>query len=518
MSTPKRHIIEQLETYKDLFDNAHDLIHILEPDGRVIYINNAWEKILGYPQEEIEGTSIYSYVDETDRSRFIEYRRNIVEGREVDTTIVVGMISRGGGVVYIEGFVSAKIVDGRTLYTRGIFRDITARLKDEAELRAVNQKLRERENNFQQLLFHAPDAVVVIDTQSRISYWNPKAESIFGWKAAEVLGKNLADVIIPVQYRKAHEEGMKRYLATGEQRVLNKTVEITALNYDRKEFYIALTISSTVHHGMPAFIAFIRDIDGQKKNALELEQKKVQLEISNQELEQFAHVASHDMKEPIRKIMLLVERIQTDNLNALSDRSQHHLDRIEKSAFRLAKMVDGVLAHSSLKGGVLVFERVDLNEIMEGILSDLELSIREKNATFKYSALPVIEGAPFLIFQLFYNLVINSLKFTRAGVSPVIEITASGISRDDIKRHGMDDTVYYYEIVVRDNGIGFHQAHAEQIFESFSRLHSKDRFEGTGLGLSLCRSIVEKHKGLISAQGREGEGASFYIILPEVQQ
>lgn len=513
MPTVRQHI-EALETYKDLFDNAHDLIHFLEPDGRIIYVNNAWKKNLGYSEEEIEGTSIYRLVQKDDRDRFIDYRKDIIQGLHRDPEIILGMVHKNGNVVHLQGFVSTKFVNGKSLYTRGIFRDVTTRLRNETRLKLLYGQLQERESNLQKLLAHAPDSVVVVDSQSRILYWNPKAEAVFGWSAAEVTGKSLTQLIIPPQYRKAHEEGMTRYVVTGEQRVLNRTVEITALNRENKEFYVALTISSTVQNGQSAFIAFIRDINEQKKNEQELEHKRYELELSNQELEQFAHVASHDMKEPIRKMLVLTEQLQMDSSNIFSEKSKNYIDRIRKSATRLAQLVDGVLAHSSLGGEEAGIQKVSLDELMAKIESDLELPLQQKKAVLKYSNLPVIHGAPFLIYQLFYNLINNSLKFTRSGVKPVIEIETRRISLSDANEYGLMNNSPYYEIVVKDNGIGFRSEHAQSIFRRFVRLNSRDNFEGTGLGLAVCKTIVEKHEGAIVAYGEENVGATFKIILP----
>lgn len=517
LASSKKQIIDTLETYRDLFDNAHDLIHIVEPEGQIIYVNKAWEKLLGYPQEDIEGKSIYSFIHESDRASFIDYRNNILQGIVVNPGAIVRMTARNGRIIYLEGAISSRIVDGKALYTRGIFRDVTERLENESGLASMHLQLKERESNLHRLLFHAPDAIIVVDSASRIIYWNPKAEVIFGWKGEEVSGKSLTDFIIPQQYRKAHEEGMKRYLATGQENVLNRTVEITALNRNGKEFYVALTISSTSQNGSPAFIAFIRDIDEQKKNAAELEQKKLQLELSNQQLEQFAHVASHDMKEPIRKILLFIDRLKTDRANGLSDQSRNYLDRMEKSASRLSDMVEGVLAQSSLSGENSKVESVSLEEVIANVVADLDLSIQQKLATISYGQLPTIEGVPFLMYQLFYNLINNSLKFTRADVKPVIAITVSEMDSGWLQEYGLNAANVHYEICLSDNGIGFRQANAELIFKTFSRLHSKDEFEGTGLGLSLCKAIVEKHHGVIMAHGQENAGATFRIILPKFQ-
>lgn len=517
MASSKKQIVDTLETFRDLFDNAHDLIHIVEPEGQIIYVNKAWEKVLGYPQHEIEGRSIYSFIHESDRMSFLDYRTSILRGVVPPSAAIIRMISKYGEIVYLEGAISTRTVEGRTLYTRGIFRNVTERLENESRLKSMHLQLQERESNLHKILYQAPDAIIVVDSASRILFWNPKAEEIFGWTAGEVSNQSLTDFIIPVQYRKSHAEGMKRYLATGQEHVLNRTVEITALNKNGKEFYVSLTISSTSQNGSPAFIAFIRDIDEQKKNAAELEQKKLQLELSNQQLEQFAHVASHDMKEPIRKILLFLERIQTDKANALSEQSENYLMRMLKSASRLSDMVEGVLAHSSLNGENSEVESVDLKEVIAHVVSDLDLSFEEKHATISYGDLPIIEGIPFLMYQLFYNLINNSLKFTRSGVTPSLAITVSEMDASLLQAYGLNTHQVHYEIRLSDNGIGFRQEHAALIFKTFSRLHSKDQFEGTGLGLSLCKTIVEKHHGIILANGRENEGATFQIILPRFQ-
>jgi two-component system, LuxR family, sensor kinase FixL len=510
----KRRLAERFETYQDLFDNALDLIHVVEPDGTIIYVNNAWITVLGYSSDETEGKSIYSFVHKDDRDRFIQYRENIIQGVGNNNGVVVSLISRAGSRIYVDGSVTAKFDNGKALYTRGIFRDISARLKNEEQLRLMTAQLKERESNLRQLLHHAPDAIIVIDAESRIRYWNPKATDIFGWTADEVSGKRITEVIIPVQHREAHDLGMKRYLQTGEQHVLNKTIEITALDKHKREFYVALTISATMQDSEKAFIAFIRDIDDQKRNAIELQQKRSQLEQSNQQLEQFAHVASHDMKEPIRKIKLFTERIRTDAENSLSELSKKHISKIERSASSLTALVDGILSYSSLKGEEFKKDNVDLNEVMKNVVSDLELVLQQKDAVVKYKNLPSISCAPLLIYQLFYNLISNALKFSRPEMSPVVDVTAAVVPKAEIIRYRLDKNIPYFEIMVRDNGIGFSQQYAERIFDAFARLNSKEKFEGTGLGLALCKTIVERHGGVIKAFGTENVGSKFVIILP----
>lgn len=193
-----------------------------------------------------------------------------------------------------------------------------------------------------------------------------------------------------------------------------------------------------------------------------------------------------------------------------------YVEKIESAATRVYAMIDGVLMYSSLDTEIVSAENIDLNKIIATIQSDLELLIAEKDATINYKDLPSIEGSPILIYQLFYNLINNSLKFAKKDVPPLIEIynnSAAADLRHDLHASGE----IYVRIIVKDNGIGFNNDEANIIFKTFSRLNPKDKYEGTGLGLALCKKIVERHGGSISTQGDENVGATFEIILPVKQ-
>lgn len=496
---------ENEKRYKDLFDNAHDLIHIALPDGRLLYANASWIKVLEYTQDEIQGQSIYSFVDDKDRGRFVEYRQASLEGQS-HQSISVSLRRKNGEEVIVEGFVSAKIKDGRPAYTTGIFRDITQKVKNERQLQLYNEQLQEREYNLQQLLLFAPDAIIVIDAAGKVLFWNPKAEAIFGWTEAEMQGRLLTETIIPPQYREAHNNGMRRYLTTGEARVLNRTIDVSALHKNGNEFYISLTISTTRQKGQLAFIAFIRDTSEQRIAELELEKKRKQLEESNQQLEQFAHVASHDMKEPIRKITLYSGRLEDEDLSA---NAKNYLQKIQDAAKRLTNMVEGVLKYATASSAADEKETIQLKEIIKSIGEDLELVIAQKKAVIECSEFPPFKGVPFLIYQLFYNLINNSLKFSKEHVPPHIKIKAAIINNDAAGKEAS-----YIQFLVVDNGIGFEKEYASLVFNTFTRLHPKDKYEGTGLGLALCKNIVEKHGGTITASGEKNKGATFTILLP----
>lgn len=237
----------------------------------------------------------------------------------------------------------------------------------------------------------------------------------------------------------------------------------------------------------------------------ELAELNRELKQSNEDLQQFAHVASHDLKEPLRKIKTYISRLEEDIDTRLSVNSRTYVGKMYLAADRMYSMIDGVLAYSTISGSKQAIQNIDLNRIINDIANDLEVLITQKRAIIRYKELPNIEGATVLIYQLFYNLISNSLKFCRNDAFPVIIIKSTLINDDDQQ---------YVQIELSDNGIGFNDEEAAFIFNTFARLNPKDKYEGTGLGLSLCKKIVQRHKGKIYANGITSQGATFVITLP----
>jgi light-regulated signal transduction histidine kinase (bacteriophytochrome) len=233
--------------------------------------------------------------------------------------------------------------------------------------------------------------------------------------------------------------------------------------------------------------------------------RTLELQRSNDDLQQFAHVASHDLKEPVRKVKTFSNKLQDEFQSQLGERGNRLINKIITATDRMDSMINGVLNYASLAGAQNSFQSVDLSQVVTNIVVDLEILINEKNAEINFQDLPNVYGNQDLLYQLFYNLINNALKFSKEGAHARIDIIARSVDQSSVQ---LD------EITVRDNGIGFDQEYAEQIFTTFFRLNSKDKYEGSGLGLALCKKIVERHGGSISAKGIKNQGAEFTILLP----
>ncbi|WP_343672158.1 response regulator [Chitinophaga sp.] len=243
----------------------------------------------------------------------------------------------------------------------------------------------------------------------------------------------------------------------------------------------------------------------------ELQEMNQALEESNYELQQFASVASHDLKEPLRKIQLFGTILRDRHLGANPDALQY-MERIVSSSERMSRLISDLLKYSRLSADN-TFEPVNLNGLINEILADLELSVRDADAEIVVEELPIVEAIPGQIRQALQNIISNALKFRRPGVRVLITIKAEIVEDKDFESDVLE-TGKYCRIVVSDNGIGFDEKYLPKIFTLFQRLHSTDAYEGTGIGLSIAKKVIEKHQGIISAQSREDEGARFIMILP----
>lgn len=339
-----------------------------------------------------------------------------------------------------------------------------------------------------------------------IEYANRAIENLLGFKPKQVTGKRLSEFTTQLD-----DNSMERYkevVETGDMMEYENSIKV---GDDIRWFFIRLArredgVTSTFH-----------EITTLKKSEEELKQSVEELAKSNAELEQYAYVASHDLQEPLRKIQTFGNLLWERNHDNLDEKGKQQLQKILSSSARMSTLIKDILGYSSLRDQP-EFERTSLNEELQLVLQDLDLLITQRRAIIKTAGLPTIDAIPLQMHQLFFNLLNNALKFVPAERKPLIEIKCRSIPAEEIKaREDLVNDTKYYEIEVADNGIGFNNSHAEQIFGLFKRLHPKDSYGGSGIGLALCYKVVQNHNGVIFAEGEEDKGARFHVILPAQQ-
>lgn len=253
----------------------------------------------------------------------------------------------------------------------------------------------------------------------------------------------------------------------------------------------------------------LTDLTTVKKLQIDLETMVNELKKSNASLEEFAYVASHDLQEPLRKIQVFSERLKKDVGDDLSEENKRVFDRMIAATERMSQLINDLLSYSQLTTKPSAFKNIDLEDLVQQVLSDLEAAVTEKNVTISVGELPQVKGDGVQLRQLFQNLISNSLKYSKEEADPVISISSSIVQKEI-----NDITCSFHLIEVADNGIGFEQQHVERIFKVFQRLHGRSEYPGTGIGLAIVQKVVENHHGYITAESEPGKGSTFKVYLP----
>ncbi|QTE21438.1 CHASE3 domain-containing protein [Polaribacter cellanae] len=256
------------------------------------------------------------------------------------------------------------------------------------------------------------------------------------------------------------------------------------------------------------------DITEEVENYRLLEERNLELERNNKELSSFNHVASHDLQEPLRKIQTFISRLDDKEADNLSEKGTLYLKRIKTAASRMRLLIDDLLQFSRTNKSEEVLEATNMNLILENAKQELAETILDKKAKITSDAIPVMTVIPFQAQQLFINLIGNSLKYSKKELAPTINISYCKVAADDVPKLKKPKYSNYHKLTFVDNGIGFNQEFAEKIFVLFSRLHNKNEYSGTGIGLSICKKIVDNHQGYIFAKGKLNKGAIFEVFLP----
>lgn len=501
----------KIDLYHRMIEEIQDYaIILLDRNGIIQNWNKGAEKIKRYSEKEIIGKhfSIFYLQEDLDR-KLPEIL--IREATRTGRAIHEGWRKRKDGSRFWGSITLTAIHDDKdnVIGFSKVTRDLT-------EKKIVEDNLRMSEERYHQMVAEVQDyAIILLNEQGIIENWNTGAEKIKGYTAKEAIGRSFEMFYTPED----RADNLPKKLLNTAREQGKALQEGWRVRKDGTRFWGTIVI--TALHGKDGhiigFSKVTRDLTQQKITDDKLRAYTRELEIQNGELEQFAYVASHDLQEPLRKIQTFAELIQENYED--KDFAKRYFEKLDSSARRMSELVKSLLDYSRLTRETAVSidgpdkTEVDLNIIFAEVVQDFELLIEEKKAKVRAENLPVITGNRMQLGQLFSNLISNSLKF--CDKAPKIQIRSTIVDREEVEKDGNILLHHeYYKITFEDNGIGFEQHYDKIIFALFQRLHGKQDYAGTGIGLALCKKIVENHSGTIDAVSELGKGAIFNVYLP----
>jgi PAS domain S-box-containing protein len=514
---------EKKEMLLSLVENSPDFMAAATKDNRLFYMNSCGRKLLGIPDsQDISAMTTEDLYPAADFKKMNEQVYSALNaGKKWSGTVYVKHFVTDALIPCHADFVVIKDPEGHVFGRGATLRD----LRPELNAKKEQQKLLS-------LLENSRDFVSLSDEEGFVSYVNAAGLKLLGLDSLEEAKRHNSDYIMPEELDKLKDVINKQLFSrgfwTGEILYRHfKTGEIVPVEATTMLVYDPVTGNS---QGRASIARDLREEKAARKqridNELELERivemrtselKKanIDLNIVNQNLEQFAYVASHDLQEPLRKINMFSALLQDKYQDQLNETGMRNLGIIRNAATRMTTLIQDLLAFSRVSRQDHLFEKVKLQDTVQQILTDFDLLIQQKNAVVEYDALYAVPGIPLHMAQLFHNLISNALKFSKEGVSPVIKISSRMMEPDEIALHPqLQNGIPYGEIRISDNGIGFAPTYAKKIFVIFQRLHGRGEYEGSGIGLALCQKIVTAHHGVIYADSEEAKGATFIVILP----
>ncbi|MDR3448916.1 MAG: PAS domain S-box protein [Alphaproteobacteria bacterium] len=484
-----------------IVDNALDGLITIDKRGLIETFNPACGRIFGYTAEEVVGQNVKMLMPEPYHSEHDGYLHNYqttgqpkiigTPGREVSGR------RKDGTVFPLDLSVSSFELEDGAHYC-GIIRDVSLR-----QLSA--QHLKDESERVLAIMKTVLDGVITISDRGLIQSFNPAAVRIFGYEPEEVIGQNVK-ILMPEPYHSGHDNYLHNYLTTGEKKVIGIGREVSAKRKDGSIFPMELGVNEMSIQGERMFVGTIRDITERKKAELEIKRYLASLKRSNQELDDFAHIASHDLKEPLRGLSNNAMFLKEDVGDRLDQACVKRLDRMVFLCERMERLVNDLLYFSRLGRQELAVQRTDLNEVVRDIESMMENTLHETHTTIVIDLeLPVITCDLPRVTEAFRNLITNAIKYNDKPEKRI------AIGYEFIN----GERAYY----VRDNGIGISEQFHSDVFRIFKRLNDEDdSVKGTGVGLTFVKKIVERHDGRIWIDSKVGEGTTFYFTINQPRE
>lgn len=476
--------------------------------GRIVVVNSQAEKLFGYAREELVGQSVESLMPARFRTNHPGFRHGYAaqpHSRPMAAGSELFGLRKDGTEFPVE--ISLSPVENSVLRARLRGADpqgatlVLSAIRDVTAARAAEKALRASEARFRSILESAPDAMVIADDQGRIVLANAETERLFGYLRDELIGRHV-ELLVPGRFRDMHPRHRREYTAKPRTRSMGEGRELRGLRKDGGEFPVEIMLSPLVSAEGTLITAAVRDITERKKAEEQLLRTVNELKRSNSELQQFAYVASHDLQEPLRMVASYTQLLAQRYKGRLDSDADEFIAYAVDGSNRMHGLIEDLLSYSRAGTDGRALCEISSEDVLAEALANLKGRMDESDAVVTHDALPVLTTDARQLAQVFQNLIGNAIKY-RGGEAPRVHVSAA--------RNGSGAWTFS----VADNGLGIDPLYFERIFVLFQRLHRREEFAGTGIGLAICKKVLEQLGGRIWVESEPGSGSTFYFTLPD---